>query len=256
MSGKQPQGDEGGTWPALEAELDAWARADLTARFWWRDDDATRPGPLLDRLLEAAGAVPIALAVIPAQAEASLADLVAERGRYAGGVQVLQHGFAHVNHSPSGAKKAEFGDHRTLETMLDELAEGRRIMEALFGEAFEPILTPPWNRVGDGVARNLAQTGLQGLSRFGPRGPDEGDRVVNTHIDIIDWHGGRGFAGESLALGAAIAHLAARRTGAGDMGEPTGLLTHHRDHDEACWEFVARFRAAIESHPAAQWVSP
>lgn len=256
MSGEQPPGGESGTWPAFEAELDAWARADLTARFWWRDDDATRPGPLLDRLLAAAGTAPVALAVIPAQAEASLAHLVAERRWREGGVRMFQHGYAHVNHAPSGAKKAEFGDHRNLEAMLDELTEGRRIMETLFGEAFEPILTPPWNRAGDGVVQNLARTGLQGLSRFGPRGPDEGDRVVNTHIDIIDWHGGRGFAGESQALGAAIAHLAARRTGAADMGEPTGLLTHHRDHDEACWEFIAGFRAAIEAHPAAQWVSP
>lgn len=243
-------------WQEFDAELESWARAGLTARFWWRDDDATRPGPLLDRLLESAGPAPISLAVIPAQAEASLGGFVSAQGWCGGGIQVLQHGYAHVNHAPAAAKKAEFGDHRSLGVMLEELAAGRQRMESLFGEAFEPILTPPWNRVGDGVVRNLAEAGLQGLSRFGPRGPDEGDRVINTHIDIIDWHGGRGFAGEAPALGAAIAHLAARRTGAADMEEPTGLLTHHRDHDEACWAFIARFRAAIDLHPAALWVCP
>jgi hypothetical protein len=252
--GRPADGD--GPWQEFGAELDEWARAGLTARFWWRDDDATRPGPLLDRLLEAAGPTPVALAVIPAIAEESLAARLTAHNRGAGEVLVLQHGYAHVNHAPGGAKKAEFGDHRPQDTMLEELVLGRQRLEALFGEVFEPILTPPWNRAGDEVIRSLAQAGLQGLSRFGPRGPGEGDRVVNTHIDIIDWRGGRGFVGEQQALRAAGAHLAARRTGATDQGEPTGLLTHHRDHDEACWRFIARFNAVVEAHPASLWVSP
>ena len=248
--------DSNDPWQAFDAELRAWARAGLTARFWWRDDDATRAGPLLDRLLDAAGPTPIALAVIPDAAEESLAARLAAHNRGAGEALVLQHGYAHVNHAPSTAKKAEFGDHRPLEAMLEDLVRGRLRLEALFGEAFEPILTPPWNRVGDGVVGSLWRSGLQGLSRFGPRGPDEGDRVVNTHIDIVDWRGGRGFAGERQVLQAAIGHLAARRTGGVDRGEPTGLLTHHRDHDEACWRFIARFAAAVDAHPAALWVAP
>ena len=248
--------DGGDPWRDLDCELEAWRRAGLTARFWWRDDDATRPGPLLDRLLETAGPTPIALAVIPAAAQESLAERLAAHNRWGGEALVLQHGYAHVNHAPTIDKKSEFGDHRPLEAMLDELARGRRGLEAQFGEAFEPILTPPWNRVCDGVVQSLHEAGLQGLSRFGPRGQDEGDRVVNTHIDIIDWRGGRDFAGQRQSLRAAVRHLAARRTGAADGGEPTGLLTHHRDHDEACWRFIARFAAVIDAHPAALWVAP
>ena len=248
--------DGSNPWREFGAELEAWRCAGLTARFWWRDDDATRPGPLLDRLLEAVGPTPVALAVIPATAEKSLAGRLATHNGGAGEVLVLQHGYAHINHAPAGVKKAEFGDDRPLGAMLDELATGRQRLEALFGEVFEPILTPPWNRAGDEIVRSLAQSGLQGLSRFGPRGPDEGDRVVNTHIDIIDWRGGRAFVGERQALRAASAHLAARRTGAADQGEPTGLLTHHCDHDEACWRFIAKFRATVDAHPAALWVAP
>jgi hypothetical protein len=33
-------------------------------------------------------------------------------------------------------------------------------------------------------------------------------------------------------------------------------LTHHRDHDEACWSFIAAFAGAIDAHAAARWVSP
>ena len=73
---------------------------------------------------------------------------------------------------------------------------------------------------------------------------------------FIDWRGSRGFAGERQVLQAAIRHLAARRTGGAARGEPTGLLTHHRDHDEACWRFIAKFTAAVDAHPAALWVAP
>lgn len=253
-----PGTTEGGDdpWSDLQAELEAWSRAGLAARFWWRDDDATRPGPKLDCLLETAGSTPIALAVVPATAQESLAERLAAHNAGGGDAMVLQHGYAHLDHAPPGEKKAEFGDHRPLDLMLDELARGRQRMEALFGAIFEPFLTPPWNRVGNSLVGDLHRSGLQGLSRYGPRGVNEGDRVVNTHIDIVDWRRGRGFVGERQALDAAVRHLAARRAGKADMGEPTGLLTHHRDHDEDCWRFIAAFRAAVDGHPAAEWASP
>ena len=38
-------------WADLDAELDRWKAAGRAATLWWRDDDATRPTPALDRLL-------------------------------------------------------------------------------------------------------------------------------------------------------------------------------------------------------------
>jgi hypothetical protein len=248
--------DNSDPWAAFNAELDAWLDAGLAARFWWRDDDATRPGPLLDRLLEIAGDSPVALAVIPARAGRELAERLTGHNTGGGNVMVLQHGYAHENHAPAGEKKAEFGDHRSLESMLEEVSRGRGRIEELFGPVFEPFLTPPWNRICDSVASRLPDAGLQGLSRFGARGPADGDRVVNTHIDIVDWRGNRGFVGEARAIQAAVRHLAARRRGLADMDEPTGLLTHHRDHDEGCWRFIGALRDAVTAHPAAEWVMP
>jgi hypothetical protein len=57
---------------------------------------------------------------------------------------------------------------------------------------------------------------------------------INTHVDIIDWHGTRGFIGEEPALRGLINHIAA------NTGEPTGVLTHHAVHDEAAWAFLER----------------
>jgi hypothetical protein len=126
----------------------------------------------------------------------------------------------------------------------------------MFPGSFAPILTPPWNRIGRTVARSLKTAGLQRLSCFGRRNPREAGSVVNTHVDIIDWHGHRGFVGTGQALGHAVAGLSSRRGGAIDREEPVGLLTHHKDHDEACWRFMEKLVAAVAGHPAATWISP
>ncbi len=250
-----------GGWTALAAELNAWAAEGLQATLWWRDDDATRPGPMLDRLLALTRDIPLNLAIIPAGAQASLARRLQEHAREGGVVSALQHGYAHANHAPAGEKRAEYGPHRPVAEMIAELAMGRERMEALFGALFNPVLTPPWNRIAGDLVALLPEAGLDGLSRYGARGPGEAPHVVNTHevnthVDIIDWRGGRGFVGETAALGLLTGHLAARRAGAADFAEPTGILTHHRDHDAGCRDFLAGLIAALRDHPAAQWISP
>ena len=242
-------------WAALSDELDAWAAAaGRRATFWWRDDDATEPGPALDRLLSlsARHAAPVALAVIPEMAGRSLSGrLSGEPSR----VVVLQHGWAHRNHAPATEKRQELGGHRPETAVLDELDKGREKLEALFGRRFRPILVPPWNRIAPSILGRLGEAGLSGSSCFGPRPVGSGG-IVNTHVDIVDWRGGRGFAGESACLETARRHLAARRAGEVDPDEPTGLLTHHLDHDEAGWDFIDVFLAVTRHHAGAAWPSP
>lgn len=249
------EASDNGAWRRFSAELDAWARDGRIADFWWRDDDATQAGPKLDRLLTLATGRPLSLAVIPQAAQQSLASRLRKHNAGGGNVSVVQHGLSHQNHAPTGAKKAEFGDHRPTGPMLDEISRGRRRLGELFGDMFVPVFTPPWNRISQALANRLGEAGLVGLSRFSTRAAEEGNKVVNTHIDILDWSGNRGFIGTDSALDAAIAHLAARRRGDVDAGEPTGLLTHHRDHDEGCWLFVAAFLDAVDRHESAKWVA-
>ena len=61
-------------WEQFRDELATWQAEGLAARFWWRDDDATGFTPALSRLLalQSATRAPLALAVIPAQAETEL----------------------------------------------------------------------------------------------------------------------------------------------------------------------------------------
>lgn len=242
-------------WADLTAELDAWAAAGRAASFWWRDDDATAPSPALDRLLRRAEAcgVPLALAVIPATAGPALGDRLAAAPA---GIRVLVHGWSHGNHARPDKKKSELACGRPMAEMTTDLARGRTRLNELFGPRLLPVLTPPWNRLPAPLIRELPAIGIDGLSRFKPRktrSPAPGVVEVNTHIDPIDWHGGRGFTGEVAALGAITAHLAARRTGLADPTEPTGLLTHHLVHDQALDGFLDRLMAHFAAHPAVIW---
>ncbi len=238
-------------WTELESELDAWRAAGICATFWWRDDDATRPGPRLERLVETAAGVPVSLAVIPSGATAALASWV----RTQRGVTALQHGYGHSNHAPAGAKKSEFGDDRQLSDMRAEIASGRTRMVSLFGDRFLPVFVPPWNRMSGTLADPLKADGFIGLSAYGPRQTGAEIPTINCHADPIEWRGSRGFVGEDAILGQIVGHLSARRAGRADATEATGMLTHHRDQDAAGWKFLSDFAHVISEHPGSRWVS-
>ena len=244
------------TWKDLTAELDLWAEAGDVATLWWRDDDAVGPTPALDRLLDLRreSGVPVAIAVIPANAQPALGDVLSGDG-----IDILQHGYAHRNHRDGTGKKAELGDDRALWDIARELADGRGRMFDIFGEdGWTETMVPPWNRIDEPVTALLPGLGFHGLSTFRAREavqPAPGLTAVNTHIDIVDWDGDRGYAGDQATLSAAIAHLSAKRGGLADRGEATGLLTHHLAHDDACWAFIDAFIDVTTGHPAAQWAS-
>ena len=225
------------SWSELEDEAARWHETGQAADLWWRDDDATDVGPTLDRLLAIhhdTGAS-MALAVVPAHATKVLADRLGDEL----GVDVLQHGYAHVNHAAAGAnKKVELGTERPAMLVLGELGTGWVALERLFGKRPLAVLVPPWNRIAPALVPALPEIGFAGLSTFGPRRrprPVKGLLEVNTHVDLIDWKGRRGFVGEAAALGALVTSLAHART---VSREPVGVLSHHLAMDGEAWDFL------------------
>jgi hypothetical protein len=245
------------TWRGLTEELDAWDAAGRTADLWWRDDDAVEPSAAFERLLALAAdrEIPIALAVVPARASDALARTIeAARAR----ATVLQHGYAHRNHAPATEKKVELGGLRPAATVLEELARGQARMTALFAAGWAPVLVPPWNRIADGLLPGIGELGFRGLSTYGARTaaePAPGLVQINTHVDIMRWDAPRGFLGTAEALALLTGQLRARRLGEADAGEPTGLLSHHRAHDEACWAFLEQLLGRLADHPAARFLA-
>jgi hypothetical protein len=237
-------------WPDLVVELDRWGEAGHVASLWWRDDDAVVPTPHLDRLLDLSDGVPLALAVIPADVTGQLAAAL----EFFPQVAVLHHGWCHANRAASG-KKSEYPAERHPVDVADELDEGRKRLISLFGPRALPVFVPPWNRFADRFHPLLAESGLTTLSQMAPRKsmPPAGVRILDVHVDIVDWHGSRAFVGAGVALGRLLAELRARRHGDADPLSAIGVLTHHLVMDRATEDFMAQLGEVVADHGAACW---
>lgn len=234
-------------WQALHDELARWSDAGRQADFWLRDDDAVEPTQALDRLLELRGEydIPLALAVIPAATDGRLVA----RLRSAPGVSVVQHGWAHTNHAPQSEKKQEFGAHRSHDVMLEELNKGRERLARLHGDGFVPVLVPPWNRINPALVAGLPASGFSALSTFGQPKPSSLP-VINSNVDIIDWHGTRGTRDQETLVGEVVAQLGRMfATGRGAVG----ILTHHLVHDEAASVFLENLFENTTRNDACNW---
>src|SRR5215469_5097326 len=241
-------------WAGLLDELDRWETAERTAALWWRDDDAVVPSPGLDRLVAIAKEIPIALAVIPADARPDLAIWLSQSRP---SLAVLQHGWRHSNYSAAGEKKSEFPSARSASEVSFELSAGRARLVQLFGRRALPVLVPPWNRIDHGFLPLLCDCGIRAISQVKPRrtlSPRPGVIEVNVHVDLVAWAGDRGFIGEEAALDGIIGHLRGRRLGRVCRDEPTGILTHHLVQDDATDAFLRRIIALTRAHPAARWL--
>ena len=240
-------------WKTFSDELARWRDAGRTVDFWWRDDDAARPAAALSRLyaLAQSAGVPLALAMVPARAEA---DAFEGAGPM---VSLIQHGSDHCNRAGAGEKKTEFGASETPTEAARRLCEARDRLPGSLRSRLLPLLAPPWNRLPATHAAAIAAAGFRGLSRYGARASAQaapGLLQVNTHVDLIAWKTNRGFAGEEAVLAAATAHLAARRGGRVDADEATGWLSHHLDHDEAAWAFLERLFEVTRRQPGLRWL--
>jgi len=231
-----------------------WRQMHMPAPFWWRDDDAIQSSDQLTRMLDITSRYSafLGLAVIPSLAKPELRNLLTPYPR----VSVLQHGFAHINHASGSEKKSELGLHRDPEIILKALASGLSVINKFTTSL--PVLVPPWNRIDSGLISKLAAIGYGGISTVNCRRSiyaAPGLISINTHVDIINWRGTREFIGTGPALDRVIKHLSKKRIANIDIGEPTGLLTHHLVHDDACWEFIENFLDCLGNHDGARLIN-
>lgn len=229
-------------------QLDAYATDGRTVQLWLRDDDAIEPTAALSHLLNLSKRwnAPMTVAAIPAHATTALAELVEQLPL----ISVAVHGWDHANHAPASEKKQELGLHRGEDVVLGRLAEGLERISGLFGDRAVPLLVPPWNRIAQPLLPHLTSLGYEALSVFGQERVDAPVRLVNTHVDIIDWRGIRGGRPMDILYAEAAARLEAGATQATSLG----VLTHHLVHDDAAWSFLSDLFELTASHPACRWV--
>ena len=244
---------------ALREELDQWAARGRAASLWWRDDDLMAPTPALDRAIDLANQFEtlIALAVIPKDVVPDLVDRLAGTPSW-----VLVHGWCHQDHAATGEKKHEFGASRDLSARMTDARCALAPIQELFPEQ-PACFVPPWNRIGADLVAPLDDLGYKALSTFGARSlTGQQARTskslvwVNTHVDLIDWRGNRGFIGVPALVKALVDQLAARRLGRVEPGEPTGILSHHLVTDEAGWRGLEAVLAVLCEHPGCGFADP
>jgi hypothetical protein len=233
----------------LRQTLDELAADGRTVKLWLRDDDAVLPSQPLETLLSMTGSngVPVTLAVIPHETGESLAARLESTPN----AFVAVHGWSHVNHALAGEKKQELDGHRAAEIVLGELKAGFEKLQALHKGRFIPMLVPPWNRIAAGLLPELGKQGFSSLSVFGPEKQGSPIPLINSHVDIMDWHGSRG--GRPAPVLFAELAIEIKRENPAPM---IGVLTHHLVHDAAACAFLEALFALTKDHPGCEWVVP
>jgi hypothetical protein len=239
------------TWSMLIRELDAWNRAGLAATFWWRDDDAVSDTKELDDLLNCAGGTPVALAVIPRLADATLSKKLSA----CPSVTVLQHGWEHVNRA-SGGPNSEYPPGRDAVELEYEFRLGRAKLLSDYPDRYIPVFAPPWHGFSESYIPFLIKAGIRALTRKGarPKTPVADLVVSNVHCVPIQWDSPPSFGEDDDYLVNIIEHLSGRRAGLYDPDEPTGILTHHLVQNARSYRFMERLGGIIADHPSSRWL--
>lgn len=242
-------------WQDLKEELDQWHNLGQIAEFWWRDDDAHRLTPQLEKLVELANKyhIPVALAVIPNQIEKSLVEYCRAEPL----VRILQHGYDHINHGKGSGRAGELESHRSRDEVYRDIQLGQKKLKQNFPQALD-VLVPPWNKIAENYIPNLKSLGIAGLSRFADAQLDLSTDIkeVNCHLDIIKWKKPPYFKGTHKCLQTIVSHLQDKRLGVAEISQPIGILSHHLDHDLESFEFLHRLLRETSKHPAGRWLDP
>ncbi len=226
----------------LRAALDARA---APAWFFFRDDDAGWDDTALEALLDVfePHGLPLDVAAIPLAATSRTVEVITARqtsGR--NDLRVHQHGLAHVNHEPVG-RKCEFGVSRPPEQQRDDIATGRDVLHASFGDV-PAIFTPPWNRCAPWTAEVLRDLGFAVLSRDLSAGMAGVPGLVELPV-TVDWFGNRKKVPlDQTARGELLAAMAGGQA-------PVGLMLHHEVMSAQDRTDVGALLALVKAHPAA-----
>jgi hypothetical protein len=86
-------------------------------------------------------------------------------------------------------------------------------------------------------------------------GAPSGPRRLDVHLDLLRWGEGRPRFRGTGRLWRRLARLMRERRISGDYAQPIGLLTHHRDHDAAAWEFLHALFEVLERSRAVRWIA-
>lgn len=223
-------------WQALMDEFTKWDTLKTRPKIWFRDDDVSKVTPAFETIISlfAKHETQLFAAAIPGLITG---DDLRHLSQDHPNVTFWQHGYDHSNHALKGQKKIELGGAWPLNKARECLSNGKKKLEDLFGEKFEPIMVPPWNRIDDDFLDFTAST-YKAVSLYQNASPDLVFQHINCQIDLIDWANQKSFIGTETALSALILELQKRRFGIIASDQPIGILLHHLDHTPELTDFL------------------
>jgi predicted glycosyltransferase/peptidoglycan/xylan/chitin deacetylase (PgdA/CDA1 family) len=234
---------------ALRGKLDHVQAVGEPIHVFLRDDDVDEDEETLRRLLDISisRGVPVNLEIIPGRLTADATQLLKDHQRdFPALVELNQHGWQHANHEANG-KKCEFGPSRTAAQQLADIARGKALLEASFGDRFYPVFTPPWNRCTADTFAALDRLGFAALSRDERLVPPAGWQFqeVPVTLDLFDWGGNP----RLRAPEAIVADLLTQF----DRGGRIGLMLHHKVMDDRAFGLLDQLLAELTTYPVVHF---
>ena len=210
-----------------------------------RDDDIDVDEETLRQLLDISLArdVPINLQVIPAGLTEAGYRLVADHKRFTPHlVELNQHGWQHVNHQIEG-RKCEFGPIRSYDQQYEDIARGKALLEERFDDLFAPVFTPPWNRCTEETFAVLHELGFSTFSglRNGSPISGYGFRDISVTLDYYRWKGNPRMKAPTELVTSLIDQI--------KVGEPIGLMLHHKVMDADAFSFLDALLIELRRYP-------
>jgi hypothetical protein len=155
-----------------------------------------------------------------------------------------QHGWRHQNHEVTG-KKQEFGPSRSHGQIVKDFVSGKERLSDLMGKVFEPIFTPPWNRMGQTALDAARGLGYLAVSRSMGASPPSINGLPDLFVDV-DLHTRKEPDGDA----AWEALLAEFRTAI--LRGRCGIMIHHQRMNPKAVEFLDALLVVLKSENRIQ----
>lgn len=148
--------------------------------------------------------LPVIYAVIPGKMEKGLIRFLCRaKEKTPHLLDIVQHGWLHVNHSTDDTVKYEFGSSMPSDAQRENVQQGLKKMSLAFGDHFTSVFVPPFHGYDEGTLRILQEEGFQAFSAGNSRLKkesgliefpakisfsryDKGKASVNTAKDMVD----------------------------------------------------------------------
>ena len=107
--------------------------------------------------------VPVSHAAEPANISIEVAEwLNSKKNEFPRLLEIIQHGYDHNLDNP--AEKMEFGGNREYGDQLNDISEGKKLMDLYFGNNWTPVFTFPYGTYNQATLKAVNDSGYEAIS--------------------------------------------------------------------------------------------